>query len=124
MHKSTQSAHAHQLVRCALYRWRRHAAAAEEELREQQALAEEKHASAAAAEAEAQEQSALASTKDAVTRVRAQAIARALAARIWTVEADKSAKQAVQCRRGAAVVAAEADSAQQVCSATSLRKLF
>jgi hypothetical protein len=82
-------------------RWRRHAAAAEDELHQEQATAHEKHASAAAAESEADEQHAQACTKDTVTRVYSKAIEHALAACAWTEQGHVSELDALQSHRSA-----------------------
>ena len=91
-------------------------------MREQQAVADEKHASVAAAETEAQEQSVLAKTKDAITRVRKQAISRALAAGVWVAEADASAKEAAQHHRVAAAAKVEAAAVHEVRDSVTLHK--
>ena len=94
--------------------WRRHAAAAEAELHEQQSISEQKHASARTCENEAIQQSTFACTKDATWRIYSKCIAQAMAATIWTQEASKSALQALQHRNEAAQLQSRLDQAIQV----------
>ena len=69
-------------------RWRRHAAAAEEDLCEQQGLAQTKAECAAAASADADTQAAKASEQDAAAKALSDAIAFAEDAALWASRGD------------------------------------
>lgn len=72
-------------------RWRRHAAAAEEQLCEQEALAQGKHDAAAAAVAEAAAQAGRAEERDAAATALSGAIDYAEDAALWASRGDAAA---------------------------------